>query len=152
MLPATTLNTNGVGPLPPDEAMSVSYCRWSWPSGRRQTSPLSVPPSEAQLAGPESLRDADVGVVVVVDGLVVVVDGRVVVVDRWGPPLDAAAPEVADANAMPAIASAATTEAAATVLFVRLGVELRISVLSIVDDPGGTPRHLVEGRPRGVGL
>src|SRR6516225_9429692 len=105
MLPATTLNRNGVGPLPPDDAMSVSYCWWSWPSGRRQTSPTSVPPSEAQFAEPESLSGPDVGVVVVVDGLGVVVEGRVVVVDRWGPALDSAAPEVADANAILTIAS-----------------------------------------------
>jgi hypothetical protein len=95
---------------------------------------MSVPPSEAQLAGPESLSGADVGVVVVVDGLVVVVEGRVVVVDRWGPPLDAAAPEVADTTVL-AIASAATTAAAASVVFLGLGVQLRIGVLSVVDAP-----------------
>jgi len=128
MLPATTLKRNGVGPLPPDEAMSVSYCWWSWPSGRRQTSPMRVPPSEAQFADPESLRAADVGVVVVV------VEGSVVVVvDRRRPTLDAAAPEVADANAVLAIASAATTAEAASALF--LGVHLRTGVLSVVDVP-----------------
>src|SRR6516162_4420308 len=133
MLPATTLKRKGVGPLPPDDAMSVSYCWWSWPSGRRQTSPMSVPPSEAQFADPESLSGADVGVVVVVDGLVVVVEGRVVVVDRRRPTLDAAAPEVTDTSAVVAITSAATTAAAASLLFLGLGARLGIGVLSMAD-------------------
>jgi hypothetical protein len=99
---------------------------------------MSVPPSEAQFAEPESLSGADVGVVVVVDGLVVVVvEGRVVFVDPRRPTLDAAAPGVADTNAVLAIASAATTAAAASVLF--LGVQLRIGVLSVVDAPAVDP-------------
>jgi hypothetical protein len=108
-----------------------------------------VPPSEAQFAEPESLSGPDVGVVVVVDGLVVVVEGRVVVVDRWGPALDAAAPEVADANAILTIASPATVAAAASVLF--LDVKLRISVLSVVDASWDAP-GLVEARLLAAGL
>jgi hypothetical protein len=114
---------------------------------------MSVPPSEAQFADPESLSGGDVGVVVVVvDGLVVVVAGRVVVVDRRRPTLDAAAPEVADTNAVLAIASAPTTPATASVLFLGVGVQLRIGVLSVVDGPRRPPGGLVEARPLGTGL
>ena len=45
---------------------------------------MSVEPSEAQFADPQSLRGADVGVAVV-DGLVVVVEGSVGVVDPGRP-------------------------------------------------------------------
>src|SRR5260370_33300298 len=71
MLPATTLKRNGVGPLPPDDAMSASYCWLSWPSPRTQTLLLRVPPSEAQFADPESLSAALMVVVVVAVGPVV---------------------------------------------------------------------------------
>src|SRR6516165_2710893 len=100
MLPATTLKRKGVGPLPPDDAMSVSYCWWSWPSGRRQTSPMSVPPSEAQFADPESLSGADVREVGHVHRLVVVGEGRVVVADRRRPTSYAAAPKMPHTRAV----------------------------------------------------
>src|SRR5262245_37949991 len=106
MLPATTLKRNGVGPLPPDDAMSASYCWRRWPSASRQTLLLiRVPPSEAQFADPESLSGA----------------------------VDAAARETPSATAAPAEATSTKSEptsAAAGVLFMR--VNLRIGLLSVV--------------------
>src|SRR5512140_1104640 len=129
MLPATTLKRNGTGPLPPDDAMSASYCWLSWPSPRTQTLLIRVPPSEAQFADPESL--SDVLPVVVVPLVVPVVPGVVVLVVVFG---FAPARETPNASAKPAEAisttSEPTTAAAASVLFAR--VNLRIGLLSVV--------------------
>src|SRR5258708_3579662 len=116
MLPATTWKRNGVGPLPPDDAMSASYCWLSWPSPRTQTLLLRVPPSEAQFAEPESLSGVLLGVVVVV---VVVVGGGF---------FDAPARETPNASAKPAEAtttkSRPTTPAVASVLFIRTNLRI----------------------------
>src|SRR5579864_9232470 len=118
MLPATTLKRNGVGPLPPDDAISASYCWLSWPSPRTQTLLLRVPPSEAQFADPESL--SDVPLVVVVAVVVPVVPVVVVLVVGLG---FAPARETPNASAKPEATSTKsepTTAAAASVLFKRL--------------------------------
>src|SRR5260370_27783139 len=96
MLPATAWKRNGVGPLPPDDAMSASYCWLSWPSPRTQTLLLRVPPSEAQFADPESLSAVLLVVVVVaVVPVVLVVVG--LVVGFWFAP----APDIPNARAKP---------------------------------------------------
>src|SRR5690242_4882263 len=100
MLPATTLKRKGVGPLPPEDAMSASYCWLSWPSPRTQTLPFRVPPSEAQFADPESLSGV---LLVVVPAVVPVVPVVVVLVVVFR--FDAPAPETPNASATPAEAT-----------------------------------------------
>jgi hypothetical protein len=128
MLPATTLKRNGVGPLPPEDAISASYCWLSWPSPRTQTLLLRVPPSEAQFADPESL--SGVLLVVVVAVVVPVVAVVVVLVVGFG---FAPARDTPNASAKPEATSTKsepTSAAAASVLFIRLN--LRIVLLSVV--------------------